>query len=148
MIKIKRKSGRYGQSRIIAYDHKNNRHRGGAWRLCRRHTSCSTWSRGHTHGWIITDERMETSIPEVYAIGDVLGPQKLMLAHVASAEGSVAAENAVGGNRKMSYNIISGAIFTMPEVANFGLIELRPGNRDKMFEQTPCFFETWKRHRS
>jgi dihydrolipoamide dehydrogenase len=74
-------------------------------------------------GWIIADERMETSVSEVYAIGDVLGPPKVMLAHVASAEGSVAAENAVGGNHKMNYNIVPGAIFTMPEVANVGLTE-------------------------
>jgi dihydrolipoamide dehydrogenase len=75
------------------------------------------------NGWIMADERMETNVPGVYAIGDVLGPHKVMLAHVASAEGSVAAENAVGGDRTMNYNIVPGAIFTMPEVANVGLTE-------------------------
>jgi len=75
------------------------------------------------NGWIITDERMETSIPGVYAIGDVLGPTKIMLAHVASKEGLIAAENAMGRNRAMDYNIVPGAIFTMPEVANVGLTE-------------------------
>ncbi|MFH1935748.1 MAG: dihydrolipoyl dehydrogenase [Pseudomonadota bacterium] len=75
------------------------------------------------NGWIIADERMETSIPEVYAIGDVLGPAKIMLAHVASKEGLIAAENAMGRNRTMNYNLVPGAIFTMPEVANVGLTE-------------------------
>lgn len=74
-------------------------------------------------GWIIANERMETSVPHVYAIGDVLGPSKVMLAHVASSEGSVAAENAMGGKRKMNYHIVPGAIFTMPEIANVGLTE-------------------------
>ncbi len=74
-------------------------------------------------GWIIADERMETSVPGLYAIGDVLGPSKIMLAHVASAEGMVAAENAMGGSRIMRYDAVPGAIFTMPEVADVGLTE-------------------------
>jgi dihydrolipoamide dehydrogenase len=74
-------------------------------------------------GWIEVDENMETSVPEVYAIGDVLGPAKIMLAHVASTEGQVAAENAMGGDQKMEYNVVPGAIFTTPEVANVGLSE-------------------------
>ena len=81
------------------------------------------------NGWIIADERMGTSVPDVYAIGDILGPSKVMLAHVASAEGSVAAENAVGGNHKMKYNVVPGAIFTMPEVANVGLTEAQARER-------------------
>jgi dihydrolipoyl dehydrogenase len=74
-------------------------------------------------GWITANERMETSIAGVYAIGDVLGPSKVMLAHVASAEGIVAVENAMGENKKMDYIAVPGAIFTTPEVANVGLTE-------------------------
>jgi dihydrolipoamide dehydrogenase len=74
-------------------------------------------------GWILVDERMQTNVPDVFAIGDVLGPSKIMLAHVASTEGLVAAENAMGGNRTMAYDVVPGAIFTMPEVANVGLTE-------------------------
>jgi dihydrolipoamide dehydrogenase len=44
-------------------------------------------------GWITVDDHMRTTAPDVYAIGDVLGPQKIMLAHVASVEGLVAAED-------------------------------------------------------
>ena len=80
-------------------------------------------------GWIITDERMRTNVPDVFAIGDVLGPAKIMLAHVASTEGLIAAENAVGGNRAMAYDIVPGAIFTMPEVANVGLSESQARKR-------------------
>jgi dihydrolipoamide dehydrogenase len=74
-------------------------------------------------GWVMTNERMETSAADVYAIGDLLGPSKIMLAHVASTEGLVAAENAMAGRRSMDYNIVPGAIFTSPEVANVGLTE-------------------------
>ena len=74
-------------------------------------------------GWIIANEKMETGIAGVYAIGDVLGPSKVMLAHVASTEGLVAAENAMGGSKEMDYTAVPGAIFTMPEVANVGLTE-------------------------
>jgi dihydrolipoamide dehydrogenase len=74
-------------------------------------------------GWIATNDRMETGVADVYAIGDVLGPEKIMLAHVASTEGQVAAENALGANRQMDYRVVPGAIFTTPEVANVGFSE-------------------------
>jgi dihydrolipoamide dehydrogenase len=75
------------------------------------------------NGWIIANERMQTSIPEVYAIGDVLGPEKIMLAHVASKEGLIAAENAMGKSKTMNYNCVPSTVFTTPEVANVGLTE-------------------------
>jgi dihydrolipoamide dehydrogenase len=74
-------------------------------------------------GWIIADERLETHCPGVYAIGDVLGPERIMLAHVASTEGEIAVENAMGKDRTMDYTAAPGAIFTSPEVANVGLTE-------------------------
>jgi len=74
-------------------------------------------------GWIVAGERMETSAAGVYAIGDILGPSKIMLAHVASREGIIAAENAMGGHKIMNYEVVPGAAFTMPEVANVGLTE-------------------------
>ncbi len=74
-------------------------------------------------GWIRVDEFMETSAPGVYAIGDILGPSKVMLAHVASHEGIVAAENAMGIKTKMHYDVIPNAIFTMPEIGTVGLSE-------------------------
>jgi len=74
-------------------------------------------------GWIVANERMETNVPHVYAIGDILGPSKIMLAHVASAEGKVVAENALGGNRGMNYDVVPFGVFTLPEVACVGLTE-------------------------
>jgi dihydrolipoamide dehydrogenase len=75
------------------------------------------------NGWIIANEKMETNAFGVYAIGDVLGPSKIRLAHVASAEGRVAAENALGGSHILNYDLVPSAIFTMPEIANVGLTE-------------------------
>ncbi len=74
-------------------------------------------------GWIPADEFMDTGVSGIFAIGDVLGPEKVMLAHVASTEGIVAAENMLGNRRKMRYEAVPSATFTMPEVANVGLTE-------------------------
>ncbi|GAB4540287.1 MAG: dihydrolipoyl dehydrogenase [Thermodesulfovibrionia bacterium] len=72
-------------------------------------------------GEIIVDNRMQTNIEGVYAIGDVVGG--LMLAHVASREGIVAAENAMGGNRQIDYGVVPSAIFANPEIASVGMRE-------------------------
>ena len=80
-------------------------------------------------GWIQVNNKMGTNIENVYALGDVLGPDKIMMAHVASAEGIVAAENAMGSNRTMKYDVIPGAIFTTPEVAAVGLTEAQALNK-------------------
>ena len=74
-------------------------------------------------GWIPVNDRMETAVPGVYAIGDILGPQRIMLAHVASHEGMVAAENLMGGESVMDYSAVPGAVFTVPEIGNVGLTE-------------------------
>ena len=72
-------------------------------------------------GAIVVDARMETNIPGIFAIGDVTG--KTMLAHGASAEAIVAAENATGGNRVIDYRVVPACTFTHPEVASVGLTE-------------------------
>ena len=72
-------------------------------------------------GSILVDERMETNIPGIYAIGDVTN--KTWLAHGASTEGIVAATNATGGNRHMNYRVVPSCTFTSPEVASVGLTE-------------------------
>jgi dihydrolipoamide dehydrogenase len=79
--------------------------------------------RTDVQGWIPVNEWMETNIHGVYAIGDIRGPSKPMLAHVASAEGLVAAENALGGEKIMDYRVVPSAIFTTPEAASVGLTE-------------------------
>ena len=72
-------------------------------------------------GEIRVNDRMETNIKGIYAIGDVIGG--IMLAHVASTEGIVAAENIMGHNRTIDYNIVPAGIFTMPEIGSVGLRE-------------------------
>ncbi len=74
-------------------------------------------------GWISTNDHMETGVKNVFAIGDIQGPEKIMLAHVASHEGMVAAENAMGLKTVMDYGVVPGAIFTMPEIGTVGLSE-------------------------
>lgn len=74
-------------------------------------------------GWIVANERLETNVPGVYAIGDIRGPQKPMLAHVAAAEGIVAARNALGAREAMDYRVIPVGVFSTPEVAGVGLTE-------------------------
>jgi dihydrolipoamide dehydrogenase len=93
-------------------------------------------------GWVLTDERMQTSAPDVYAIGDLLGPSKIMLAHVASTEGMVAAENAMGSRRSMDYNAVPGAIFTSPEVADVGLTEAQAKEHGYQVRADTVLFRT------
>ena len=70
---------------------------------------------------ILVNEFMETSVPDIYAIGDVLGTY--MLAHVASYEGEVAVENALGHRRAADYRAVPYCVFTTPELAGVGLGE-------------------------
>ncbi|MBE0427164.1 MAG: dihydrolipoyl dehydrogenase [Nitrospirae bacterium] len=72
-------------------------------------------------GEIVVNDKMETNIPGVYAVGDVKGG--LLLAHVASREGIIAAKNAVDGNESIDYNVVPSTIFTSPEIASVGLKE-------------------------
>lgn len=72
-------------------------------------------------GRIAVDERMETNVKGVYAIGDVTG--KMLLAHVASTQGIVAANAALGKDARMDYSVIPAGIFTDPEIASVGLRE-------------------------
>jgi len=70
---------------------------------------------------VAVDEHMATNVPGVYAIGDVIGGY--MLAHVASHEGEVAVEHALGMNRAIDYRAVPNCVFTMPEIAGVGLME-------------------------
>lgn len=74
-------------------------------------------------GWIVVDNRMRTSAEGIYAIGDALGPSKVMLAHAASAEGLCAVSNCLGEATELDYSVIPSAIFTSPEIGVVGLSE-------------------------
>lgn len=75
---------------------------------------------GRPYG-IKVDEHMRTSVPGVYAAGDVTGFS--MLAHTASREGEVAVNNILGRTDRMRYDAIPGVVYTNPEVAGAGLTE-------------------------
>jgi len=72
-------------------------------------------------GRITVNDKMETNVPGVYAIGDCLG--KVMLAHVASAQGEVAAENALGEEAVYDGATNPSCVYTDPEFAGVGLTE-------------------------
>jgi len=78
-------------------------------------------------GTIRVNEKMETGAAGIYAAGDVIGPP--LLAHAASAEGRVAAANALGGDEVMSYKAVPACVYTTPEYASVGLTESRARER-------------------
>jgi dihydrolipoamide dehydrogenase len=78
-------------------------------------------------GEILVDERMQTNVPGIYAIGDVVG--KAMLAHVASAQGKVAVENITGHPTVINYDVVPAGIFTLPEIGRVGLSEREARDR-------------------
>ncbi|WP_304285976.1 dihydrolipoyl dehydrogenase [Porphyromonas endodontalis] len=67
------------------------------------------------------DATMRTSLPGVYAAGDVTGYS--LLAHTAVREAEVAVDNMLGKDARMSYQAIPGIIYTQPEVAGVGMTE-------------------------
>ncbi len=72
-------------------------------------------------GRVVVDEHLETTLPGVYAIGDVV--EGLMLAHKASDEGILVAERLGGGHGHLCYEAIPGIVYTHPEVAAVGRTE-------------------------
>lgn len=77
---------------------------------------------------IKVNERMQTNISNIYAIGDVTNI--IQLAHVASHQGIVAVENILGKDVKMYYDVIPSAIFTDPEIAVVGISEKDAENKN------------------
>ncbi|MBL8077395.1 MAG: dihydrolipoyl dehydrogenase [Anaerolineales bacterium] len=79
-------------------------------------------------GFVEVNEKMQTNIPGIWAIGDVTG--KLMLAHVGSTMGIVAAEH-IGGHETVTldYEMMPRATYSYPQVASFGLTEAQAKER-------------------
>lgn len=73
------------------------------------------------------DEFCRTNVPNVYAAGDVTG--KLLLAHVASRQATVAVDAMFGRENRMRYDAIPSVIYTFPEVAAAGLTEAEAEKR-------------------
>ncbi len=75
----------------------------------------------YTGRGIVVDENMQTSVPGVYAIGDVVGG--MMLAHVATFHGKRALNHITGESDRIRFDIVPAAVFTTPEAATVGLTE-------------------------
>lgn len=75
----------------------------------------------HDRKGIKVNEKMQTNVPGIYAIGDVCG--LYWLAYVASAEGIVAADVIAGHDVKIDYSIIPQCVFSIPEIASVGVTE-------------------------
>ncbi len=73
------------------------------------------------HDEILINDHCQTNVPNIYAIGDVTG--KVLLAHLATRMGIVAAEHSMGENSKIDYRAVPASIFTHPEAAYVGLTE-------------------------
>ncbi len=72
-------------------------------------------------GSIVVNSKMETSIPSIYAVGDVTGG--VMLAHAAFKMGEVAASNALGVNKEVDLGALPSCVYTIPEIASVGITE-------------------------
>lgn len=82
-------------------------------------------------GWITVNDDFQTSLPGVFAIGDVIGPP--WLAHVASHEGIVSVERMFSSHRpSINYDAIPGCTYCQPQIASIGLTE--PAARKKYGE--------------
>jgi dihydrolipoamide dehydrogenase len=79
------------------------------------------------NGELSVNSKMETNVSGIFAIGDVIGGR--LLAHVASAEGIVAARNAMGDHVQIDYSAVPSAIFTSPEIASVGMREQEAAER-------------------
>jgi dihydrolipoamide dehydrogenase len=76
----------------------------------------------HSRGVEIVDDTLVTHQPSIYAIGDVTG--RIQLAHVASYEGTIAAQNAATDSRRRAdYKVVPGVVYTIPEVASVGMTQ-------------------------
>ena len=84
-------------------------------------------------GYITVDDEMRTNVPGVFAIGDVTG--KLPLAHVASAQGVIAAEVIAGMNpMPLDYSLMPRATYCRPQIASFGLTEQQASDAGYSFK--------------
>jgi dihydrolipoamide dehydrogenase len=72
-------------------------------------------------GEVLVDDQMRTNLPNVYAIGDVVGGK--LLAHKAEEEGVIAAEVIAGKPSHMHYRSMPSVVYTWPEIATVGLTE-------------------------
>src|ERR687887_479548 len=84
------------------------------------------------HGYVKIDRRCRTSLPHVYAAGDLTGGYQFT--HVASHEGRIAGANAAGKRARLDERVLPWVTFTDPEVAHVGLTEAQARERHRRVE--------------
>ncbi|MDD4773924.1 MAG: FAD-dependent oxidoreductase [Eubacteriales bacterium] len=92
-------------------------------------------------GWIITNELLETSVKNIWAIGDING--KYQFRHKANREAEILAHNLFGGHRTkktMSYASVPWAVFTWPQVAHIGITESEAESRGLHYRTAKNFY--------
>jgi dihydrolipoamide dehydrogenase len=70
-------------------------------------------------GAVVVNEYLQTNIPNIYSAGDANG--RYLLAHVASYQGALVADNIAGSKRKADYSAVPNVMFTDPEIASVGI---------------------------
>ena len=79
-------------------------------------------------GFVEINEKMQTNVPGIWAVGDVTG--KLMLAHVGSAMGIICSENIAGAETiVLDYEMMPRATYCQPQIASFGMTEAQAKER-------------------
>src|SRR5947209_6903037 len=109
--------------KVTASTEKGEQSFSGAYVLMAVSRRANTWGLEHLmeqgldndRGRVRVNEKMETNLPGIYAIGDLV--HGAGLAHVASMEGEIASDNAMGRAAKMDYTVVPNPIYTFPEVA-------------------------------
>ncbi len=90
--------------------------------------------------YLPVDETMRTSVPNIFAAGDVTG--KYQFVYTAAYEGNLAAENALrGSSRKTDYSVLPWVIFTDPQVAGIGMDEIQAKEAGITFDTTTLSLE-------
>ena len=85
------------------------------------------------NGRVITNARMQTSAPHIFAAGDCTGPHDIV--HIAVTQGEIAAHNIIKPKkpRRLDYRLLLSVVFTDPQVASVGLTEkAAKAQRDKI----------------
>ena len=100
------------------------------------------------HGYVLTDEELQSSVPHIFAAGDVAkqaGREPICLVHVAEAQGRHAAARVLGTSAPLSYAHIPFIIFTHPMIAGVGENEMQANQRP--FPPRVVKFENARNHR-
>lgn len=92
----------------------------------------------YEEGGIKVNSHYETSVPGIYAIGDVIGGQ--MLAHVASDEGKTVIEHIFGIETHINYDAVPTCVFSFPEIASVGLTEEETKKRGISYKVSKFMF--------